>query len=220
MPAQGSEGVRPAQNGHEAPRYIRRADGGTSMMREGIVSLWSRLCASNLRAVQVLPSDIRNREGIPESPRGWQRSSSATLPVTASECKVVSLPVWCSALEDLYGREIVPFLRDANSICQRGCNSRERSRALTLMSSMKRRTLSSSRTEGIGRLMTFIGTCTVGRSHVANFEKLTKGRGAVLAGESCEGPWSMTSSWASWWCEWRWLVLHSIVVAEGNALLA
>lgn len=40
------DGARPAQNGHEAPRYIRRADGGTSMMREGIVSLWSRLCAS------------------------------------------------------------------------------------------------------------------------------------------------------------------------------
>lgn len=62
------------------------------------------------------------------------------------------------------------------------------------MSSMKRRTFSSSRTEGIGRLMTFIGTCTVGRSPVANFEKLTKGRGAVLAGESCEGAWSMASA--------------------------
>jgi hypothetical protein len=64
---------------------------------------------------------------------------------------------------------------------------------LTLMSSMKRRTFSSSRTEGIGRLMTFIGTCTVGRSPVANFEKLTNGRGAVLAGESCERAWSMAS---------------------------
>lgn len=42
--------------------------------------------------------------------------------------------------------------------------------------------------------MTFSGTCTVGRSPVANFEKLTNGRGgAVLAGESCEGAWSMAS---------------------------
>jgi hypothetical protein len=59
------DGARPAQNGHEAPRYIRRADGGTSMMREGIVSLWSRLCASKLHADRMRRQPSRFEKGSP-----------------------------------------------------------------------------------------------------------------------------------------------------------
>lgn len=59
-------------------------------------------------------SAVKIRERIPLSASGWQRSSYASLPVTASKCKVVSLSVGCSAFEDFYGRKVVPFLREAS----------------------------------------------------------------------------------------------------------
>lgn len=164
------------------------AEGGTLMMRAGIVSLCNRLCASNLCVRRQSERRLRQRGGQPWSGpcAGAAALQTANAPMAASERKVVLLPVRRDALEDLYGRKVVALLLEGSLDDREEVSEGVRGRARqgrvgareeerTLMPSMKVSTFAWSSSDGKGLLMTLIGTLTVGESGVANLLKLTCG---------------------------------------------
>lgn len=79
------------------------------MMRDGIVLLWSRLCASNLVVIRH-----KGKKHSIESARVPSAGTSSRFmgrsPMTASKGKVVALAIWRRALQDFYRCHVVPFL--------------------------------------------------------------------------------------------------------------